>query len=149
MGKGEVDLEFEIIIMIIKAWILSNCRFAAQPPLYQALMALRPQMAAAAQSIYNEWTQDEEGFDEEFGGGGICDQISQALASIVAMNIGDAEIEEGGQDGDDHAYNVVTMGRERYIIDIPYGEYETGGGYNWKKIPNVVFQPDHIVIERI
>ena len=41
------------------------------------------------------------------------------------------------------------MGPEQYIVDIPYGYYERGGGYSWTKIPDVVFQPDFVVIERL
>lgn len=34
-------------------------------------------------------------------------------------------------------------------MDIPPRVYETGGGYSWKKIPDVVFKSDDIVIDNI
>ena len=34
-------------------------------------------------------------------------------------------------------------------VDIPHGLYETGGGYNWKKIPDVKFEANDIIIDGI
>jgi hypothetical protein len=36
-----------------------------------------------------------------------------------------------------------------YLIDIPYEVYETGGGYTWKKIPDVEFSKSDIVIRKL
>jgi len=33
-------------------------------------------------------------------------------------------------------------------VDIPPYTYETGGGYNWKKIPDVTFDASDIVFYR-
>ncbi len=126
--------------------------------IYQELMALRPEMATAAQESYDSWTQDDDGMDEELGGGGICDQIADAIANIVAHKLGDmVEINDYGFDGDDHASKVVSVisldsGQptgERYLVDIPYSFYETGSGYSWKKIPNVVFSSSMVQIIKI
>ena len=38
---------------------------------------LRPELASAAQSVYDEWEQDEDGNDEMLGGGGICQDIAE------------------------------------------------------------------------
>lgn len=113
-------------------------------PLGLALMALRPQIANAAQEVYNSWMQDTEGMDEEIGGGGICDQVAQAIAGVI--NIEEAEITDGGQDGDDHAYLIVYNSTEAYEVDIPPGVYETGGGMNWRKIPDVVISANNVFI---
>lgn len=121
----------------------------AQLSLGDQLNQLRPQMAQAAQEVYNAWEQDEEGFDEEFGGGGICDQIEQALSGVIAENLEDAEIESGGQDGDDHAWVIVYNQREAYGVDIPPDVYEMGGGYKWTKIPDVTISPEDIYIFEI
>ncbi len=43
------------------------------------LNRLRSAMAKAAQSVYNDWAPDEEGIDEIYGGGGICDDISREI----------------------------------------------------------------------
>jgi hypothetical protein len=112
-------------------------------------MALRPQMAEAAQRVYNEWEQDESGQDEMLGSGGICDQIAEEIGSVIVSNITDVELNEAGQDGDDHAANIVALGNENYYVDIPSYIYERGSGYRWTKIPGVVFGPQHIVVERI
>jgi hypothetical protein len=103
-------------------------------------------MAAAAQKVYEEWTQDEEGVDEELGCGGICDQVARVIEGEIAEHIGNAELLEGGADGDDHAWVIATRGPEAYGIDIPPSVYEFGGGYRWKKRHGVIFSPEHIVI---
>jgi len=59
------------------------------------------------------------------------------------------EVHEGGQDGDDHSWLIVMNNAEAYSVDIPPRVYETGGGYSWKKIPDVVFKSDDIVIDNI
>lgn len=104
------------------------------------LKALRPLMAQAAQGIYNEW-DDAEGF-------GICDEIQSEMAGVIGEHI-EANIEDGGHDGDDHAFLIVSRGNERYWVDIPSRVYESGGGYSWKKIPGVVIQPSDVVIAAI
>ncbi len=106
-------------------------------------MTLRPQMAQAAQEIYDDWAQDVEGLDVMVGGGGICDQITQAIAGVIVES-GVADITEGGQEGDDHAWTVAYNDQEAYAVDIPCRVYEQGGGYSWAKIPDVKFTPDHI-----
>lgn len=136
-------------MIIIVAHEGPSYRTAQAPNLYQQIFALRLQMAQAAQAIYDGWTQDDEGMDEELGGGGICDEIAQQIQSIIAMHIPDVEMEEYGHDGDEHAATVVRRGIESYYVDIPYSVYETGGGYNWKKIPGVAFSPEHVVVSKI
>jgi hypothetical protein len=112
------------------------------------LRALRSDIAHAAQEIIDEWQQDEEGLDEEFGAGGICDRVSEAMGTIIGRLPG-IEIAEGGQPGDDHAYLIVYDPKEAFIVDIPPDVYETGGGYNWKKKKKVHVSPDDVVIEEI
>lgn len=113
-------------------------------PLGQSLMALRQQMASAVQVLYNQWEQ-VDGMDEELGGGGICDQVADSIAGIV-HSIDGVETTEGGQDGDDHAYVVAYNQTEAYSVDIPPGVYESGGGYNWAKIPDVVIDAGDVSI---
>lgn len=112
---------------------------SGQPPLGRLLNSLRPQIAIAAQQIYDDWEQDE--FDE----GGICDQISMAISGILTS--ADIDCTEGGHDGDDHSYIIAYNESAAYLVDIPYDIYEIGGGYSWTKIPNVVFDESDIVIE--
>lgn len=115
-------------------------------PFKREIEQLRPQMVEAAQKIYDEWEQDENGEDPELGSGGICDQIADAIVGVLQEHLGDIDTFEGGQDGDDHAWVIVQRGSEAYGVDIPPGVYESGGGYSWKKIDGVVFKPEYIVI---
>ena len=115
-------------------------------PLYNQLMSLRTRMAFAAQQVYNSWAQDENGMDDELGGGGICDEISRAIADVVVSTVRNADTTEGGQDGDDHSWLIVYNQQEAYGVDIPCHIYERGGGYSWQKLQGVHFSPNDISI---
>ena len=110
--------------------------------------ALRPDLALAAQKVIDDWTQDEDGIDEELGSGGVCDRVSEAMSEVLSR-LENVEFLEGGQDGDDHAFLIVYNHQEAYVVDIPPGIYETGGGYNWRKISDAQILPEDIVIEKI
>jgi hypothetical protein len=111
------------------------------------LESLRPRLASVAQAVINEWEQDEDGIDEKFGAGGPCDTIANEMASVLAQS--GIDVTEGGHDGDDHAYLIAYDDDEAFVVDIPPGAYETGGGYRWRKLPNVRLQEDDVVVERI
>ena len=111
--------------------------------LLPVLAQLRPQFAKAAQAVYDEWTPGDDG-DDEFGSGGICDAIANAIGDVLSSN--GIDYTEGGHDGDDHAYLVAYNDQEAYVVDIPYHVYESGGGYNWSRIPDVQFTPEDVVI---
>jgi hypothetical protein len=111
-------------------------------PLGAELMRLRGAMAKAAQAVYDDWEQDDEGFDCELGSGGVCDQIASALWATIDNKVKGVpfQIRDGGQDGDNHAYLLVYNDKEIYEVDIPMGLYETGSGYHWVKRPGVKFR---------
>jgi len=111
--------------------------------LKQQLRQLRPKFAAAAQAIYDSWEQDEDGFDEEFGGGGICDAIANAIMGLMPSGI---DTMDGGQPGDEHAFVIAFNDTEACTVDIPPGVYESGGGYNWKKRQGVTITEDDVEI---
>ncbi len=115
--------------------------------LFQRIRAAVPEMLQAAQAEYDAWDQNEEGEDPELGGGGICDQIAQALGGVL----GGAGVDtmEGGQPGDDHAYLIAYDDQEAYEIDIDPCTYERGGGYSWRKVPDVTFVPEDLLIHPI
>lgn len=135
-------------------------KLATGTPLLNQLKALRPQFAAAAQEVYDEWdASDEVDGDWQVGQGGICHLIADKILDVVASNIPDLNMTTISSSHEVHVY--VVAGRttiidpepppvtedEYYSIDIRPYIYETGGGYNWKKIPDVVFTPDDITID--
>lgn len=107
---------------------------------YYQLSRLKPQIALEAQKIIDDWDDDYEG--------GKCDEIAQMIGNVILQHF-DVEIESYGHDGDDHAAVIVSDGQETYLVDIPAHIYETGGGYNWQKVPNVKITSDHISIAPI
>ena len=109
-------------------------------PLLAELEALRPQFAAAAQEVYDEWEPTED------FSGGICDEVASALEGVINSNLERCSTRPGGWDGDDHANIIVGRGNEAYWVDINPDIYETGGGFIWEKIPDVIFSPDDIII---
>lgn len=121
---------------------------AANTPLIRRLQALRPALARAAQKVYDGWEVDEDG-DDDYGGGGICDDVASALSEVVTRSLDDVTIVDGGQDGDDHAFIVVLTDTEAVAVDIPPDVYETGGGYSWEKIEGVRFDAGDVVLDSL
>jgi hypothetical protein len=117
--------------------------------LLQKLGKLRSDLAQAAQLVVDEWIQNEEGFNEDLGNGGVCDLVSQAMADVIGNSVVDVDIVDGGHDGDDHAWLIIVDNVEAVGVDIPPGVYETGGGYSWKKIENVEIEPTDVVLWNI
>jgi predicted ABC-type ATPase len=116
----------------------------------QALEDSKAQIASKAQEVYDAWSQDEEGADDEYGGGGICDAVNGEIQGVIAGWLPEGvEIVDGGAEGEDHAWTIVVGPDFAYNVDIPPGVYESGGGYSWKKIPGVTIGPDHVAIDRL
>jgi hypothetical protein len=114
-----------------------------------ALLNARQQFSAAAQRIYDEWDQSHPDGDPDLGFGGICQDIAEAISDVVSslgFNAGTMSAQCGEQHVWCIAYNETEQGYEGYHVDISPNVYETGGGYNWKKIQEVVFDADHISI---
>ncbi len=106
---------------------------------------IAPLIAAKAQEIYNEWEQDDSGYDEEFGTGGICDAIADAIMSVLAENFPTAYVDIGGQEGDDHAWIVITWRNGWQTgVDISPNVYEHGSGYVWTKREGVEILPSDV-----
>jgi hypothetical protein len=112
------------------------------------IKALGPLLVNAAQEVLDDWEQDVLGEDPDLGTGGPCDRVANAMADVISQAMPDAEIEDGGHDGDDHAYVLVTLGAEQAFVDIPSDVYETGGGYVWKKKPGVRLTEADIMVGR-
>ena len=118
--------------------------------LAQYLNTVRPNIARHIQKIYDEWNQNAEGEDEEYGTGGICDAISEEIIDLViSAQPFPLTAHEGGQEGDDHSWIIVYTDTEVYGVDIPSHVYERGGGYSWKKIPNVTFDASDVNVFKL
>ena len=104
---------------------------------------LKIRLAKAAQMVYDSWEQDEEGNDEEYGGGGICHDIADAMVEVLeASGIESRSVSQSI--GEVHVFVVAKFAEGIYSIDIPPQTYERGSAYTWKKIPGVRFGPEDI-----
>jgi hypothetical protein len=116
--------------------------------LRESIEALRPRLAEAAQKVVDSWEQDEDGMDDTFGGGGVCDAVANSLSEILS-DIPGVELTDGGQDGDDHAFVIAYDDKDAYAVDIPPGVYETGGGYSWTKIDGAAVRPEDVTVHEV
>jgi hypothetical protein len=108
------------------------------------LVPLLPRLALAAHHAYDQWDQNEEGEDVELGFGGICQDIAEGMAGVLNNAGIDAITIDNGGVGEQHVWVIAKFQEGVAEIDISPGVYETGGGYHWKKIPDVVFEPTDI-----
>lgn len=109
---------------------------------------LRLDFAKAAQKVYDEWEQDEDGHCDWLGYGGICQDIAEAICDVLLEH--DYECSSvSATIGEQHVYTIVKTDDGVYEVDISPYTYETGGGYCWKKIPNVIFDENDIIISRL
>jgi hypothetical protein len=131
---------------MFRDWLNENENAAL--PSVTTVRSFMPQLLQAAQHVYDQWEQDDEGYDEEYGGGGICHDIADAMSGVLSNH--NIEAVTFSQSIDDvHVYVIAKFREGVYEINIPPYIYETGSGYTWKKIPGVRFQPNHVVIEQI
>lgn len=110
---------------------------------------LKSELSEAAQKVYDEWEQDEEGNDFELGSGGICQDIAQEISEVLSEHGIDNMIVDNCGMGEQHVWVHAKTQEGVIYIDIPYHIYETGSGYNWKKIHDVKFKPEDIVLDII
>ena len=118
--------------------------------LYNTLMVLRNDLALSAQKVYNDWEQDDEGNDEIYGSGGICDDIADTMCDVI-NNKTNYSCFHLYNEYDCHTsiYVYDTITKQIYNVDIPPYVYEKGTGYNWKKINDVSFNLNHINIDEV
>lgn len=107
------------------------------------LISTFPDLASVAQDVYDQWEQ-VDGFDAELGSGGICQDVAAAMAG----RLGEAGFEDvlvvSAAVGENHVFVMALLGEGVYQIDISPYHYETGGGYVWKKRPDVEFRPEMV-----
>jgi len=112
----------------------------------QDIFNLVPHLVRVAQSVYDEWEQDDEEGDAELGFGGICQNIAEEISGVLNENGIDATTVDNDGMGEQHVWAVAKVKEGVYGIDIDYNKYETGGGYNWKKRSSVIFSNNDIEI---
>lgn len=115
----------------------------------RAVRQLAPQLAAASQTVYDAWQQDDEGYDDELGSGGICDGIAEAMQDCLSQHGVGVEVVQFFDQYQHHRYLHVLAKEGVFELDIPHQCYETGGGYNWKKKPDVVLDQHDVWIARV
>lgn len=122
-----------------------DCQSRPNPSVTE-LEALRSDFCEAAQAVYDNWDQDVEGHCDEYAHGGICHDIAEAICDVLYKNeIGCTTFSPSI--GDVHVWAVADIEGEAYRVDIIPYLYEQGGGYTWKKIPDIIFEDDDIIIE--
>jgi len=106
--------------------------------------ALMPRIIQVSQKEYDSW--DEENIDE-YASGGICHLIADAIANVFNDNGIDSFTISS--DFEQHVYCVVRVREGIYQVDIHHSVYETGGGFSWNKIPDIIFEPSDITFYMI
>jgi hypothetical protein len=109
---------------------------------------VKDEMVKVAQKQYDAWKQDHNGQNDELGSGGICHLIADDLINVLYRHKIE-NVQSVCSNYEQHVYVVGQFKEGIYEIDIPYDVYETGGGYTWKKIPDVKFSRNDIVISRL
>lgn len=125
-----------------------TCEIGSFPDV-EAVRALAPALAAAAQAVYDGWEQGADGLDPELGAGGICHEIADAFMPILCgAGVGHCLTMQAGV-GENHVYALALLSDGVYEIDIPARVYETGGGYAWLKRPGVTIGADDVTVFRV
>lgn len=122
--------------------------FQQPSPLLSRLKQIKPELLRSAQRVYDAWELDEDGYDAEVGGGGICHLIADAICDVLMKHDIDC-LTQSPSIGEVHVWTVAydENTEEAFIIDIPPQVYEEGGGYSWTKIPNVQFEDNDMYFE--
>jgi len=118
-------------------------------PSSRDVMAMTEELAAAARKVHSEWEQDIEGFDEELGMGGICQDVADAMIGVLCSAGVENAIPFHGTVGENHVWVVALLSDGVYSIDIPPHVYETGSGYVWRKRHDAVIGAGDVTIDRI
>lgn len=117
----------------------------SQLPSMRNIEQLRPRLATAAQKVYDAWEQDDEGWCEELGTGGICQDIADAIAGVLVDN-GVEAATISATVGEQHVWTIAKTEEGVVEVDISPCTYEVGSCYTWKKIAGVQFYPEDIII---
>ena len=117
-------------------------------PSISSVNTVMSSLLSAAQAVYDQWDQNEDGYDHEYGEGGICHDIADAMAAVLnAHNI--EAVAYSQMIGDVHVYVIAKFAEGVYEINIPPHVYERGSAYTWSKIPNITLKPHDVSINQI
>lgn len=117
-------------------------------PSVAVMKNLKIHLAKAAQMVYDSWEQNEDGNDDEYGVGGICHDIADAMVEVLDGS-GVESRSASASVGDVHVFVVAKFAEGIYSIDIPPQTYERGSAYTWIKIPGVKFGPEDIELSLV
>jgi hypothetical protein len=105
-------------------------------------------MAVAAQSIFDDWNQDEHGYDDVYGEGGICDPIANAMVQVI--DSANLHLLVQSEDLDEHVDLLILAADGIWRIDLPSSIYEVHHGlYRWRKIHGVQFSAEDLTFELV
>jgi len=99
--------------------------------------------------VYAEWEQDETGFSEDYGCGGICDDVAQAICNVLQSTPGVIDCKTWHISDDNHTAAVAKTADGVWLVDVPPHVYEDGSWYNYKKKPDIHIGIEDVVIERL
>jgi len=106
--------------------------------------AMVPQLVSRAQQDYDSWDESDK---DTYAGGGICHIIADSICDVlISAGIDCSPVSSCHEQ---HVYVAAKFAEGVYSIDIPYHVYETGGGFSWEKLPDVKFDPGHVVFYRV
>ncbi len=108
------------------------------------IKAARWEMAKAAQKVYDDWDESDE---DTYAGGGICHFIAEELVGVLDHH--GIECQTVSSTSEVHVYAVAKVSDGVFVVDIPYDIYETGGGYSWKKRPDIRFAANDVTVSRV
>lgn len=113
------------------------------------LNAVRDRLAEAARTVHDGWDQ-VDGYDEDYGTGGICQDVATAMCeALTASGIEDCQSVHASV-GENHVFVVALLPEDGiYMIDIPPLVYEIGSGYTWRKRVGAIIDADDVSIVRI
>ena len=114
----------------------------------QQLVKHLPKLTKIAQKLYDEWNQDEEGYDEVLGTGGICDEMAEKFCDYIIRTM-KYDAFSYYDEYSTHTYCIVYDDNAAYILDLPADVYEKGYLYTWKKIKNVIIKESDFEIIKV
>lgn len=132
--------------------VLKNLLFVeGEFDIEEFITSISGELVKSAQKVYDEWEQDEEGYSEEYGSGGICDRVADEMSDTFSeLNTSlDWESFTMYDEYECHTDFYVVNHKTKDIIKVGLAPhyYESGGGYTWKKIPNVKLEPSMLNID--